>query len=112
MKAVRIPDAYKIEIIDIPEPEIEHVNHVKIKIKRGGICGSDMHIYHGTNPLATLPRIVGHEVAGEIVEVGSHVQTVAVGDHVVIEPISYCGECDACTNERPDVSKEIYVLVE
>lgn len=110
MKAVRIPEAYKIEIIDIPEPEIEHVNHVKIKIKRVGICGSDMHIYHGTNPLATLPRIVGHEVAGEIVEVGSHVQTVAVGDHVVIEPISYCGGCYACKNDRPNVCKEVSVF--
>src|SRR5690625_7539786 len=71
-----------------------------------------MHIYHGTNPLATLPRIVGHEVAGEIVEVGSHVQTVAVGDHVVIELFSYCGDCYACIRVRPNVCKEESVYVE
>ncbi|MFK4997751.1 alcohol dehydrogenase catalytic domain-containing protein [Bacillus sp. N9] len=41
-----------------------------------------MHIYHGTNPLATYPRIVGHEVAAEVIEIGSNVTKVAVGDHV------------------------------
>ena len=110
MKAVRIPEAKIIEILDIPEPEIEQPNEVKVKIKRVGICGSDMHIYHGTNPLATYPRIVGHEVAGEIIEIGSNVTKVAVGDHVVIEPISYCGECYACKNGRPNVCKEVSVF--
>lgn len=110
MKAVRIPEANKIEILDIPEATIEQPNQVKVKIKRVGICGSDMHIYHGTNPLATYPRIVGHEVAGEIVEVGSNVNKVAVGDHVVIEPITYCGECYACKSGRPNVCKEVSVF--
>ncbi|NEU32032.1 zinc-binding alcohol dehydrogenase family protein [bacterium LRH843] len=110
MKAVRIPEAHKIEIIDITEPTLERSTDVKVKIKRVGICGSDMHIYHGTNPLATYPRIVGHEVAGEIVEVGSAVTKVAVGDHVVIEPITYCGECYACKSGRPNVCKEVSVF--
>ena len=110
MKAVKISEAYKVEIIDIPEPEIEHPSDVKVKIKRVGICGSDMHIYYGTNPLATYPRIVGHEVAGEIVEVGSAVNKVAVGDHVVIEPIRYCGECYACKKGRPNVCKDVSVF--
>jgi len=110
MKAVKISEAYKVEIIDIPEPEIEHPSDVKVKIKRVGICGSDMHIYYGTNPLATYPRIVGHEVAGEIVEVGSAVNKVAVGDRVVIEPISYCGECYACKKGRPNVCKDVSVF--
>lgn len=110
MKAVRIPEAKIIEILDIPEPEIKELDDVKVKIKRVGICGSDMHIYHGTNPLATYPRIVGHEVAGEIIEIGSDVTKVAVGDHVVIEPIRYCGECYACKSGRPNVCKEVSVF--
>lgn len=110
MKAVRIPEANVIEIIEIPEPEVTNPSEVKVKIKQVGICGSDMHIYHGTNPLATYPRIVGHEVAGEVVEVGSNVQKVAVGDHVVIEPITYCGDCYACNNGRPNVCKEVSVF--
>lgn len=110
MKAVRIPEANVIEIIEIPEPELTEANEIKIKTKRVGICGSDMHIYHGTNPLATYPRIVGHEVAGEVVEIGVNVTKVAIGDHVAVEPITYCGECYACKSGRPNVCKEVAVF--
>lgn len=110
MKAIRIPEANVIETLEVEEPKLESAGEVKIKIKRVGICGSDMHIYHGTNPLATYPRIVGHEVAGEIVEIGSDVTRVKVGDHVVIEPITYCGECYACKSGRPNVCKEVSVF--
>lgn len=110
MKAIRIPEANVIELIEVEEPKIEQTNDVKVKIKRVGICGSDMHIYHGTNPLATYPRIVGHEVVGEVVEVGASVQNLVTGDHVAIEPISYCGECYACKNNRPNVCKEVSVF--
>lgn len=110
MKAIQIPEAHKIDILNISEPVVKHPSDVKIKIKRVGICGSDMHIYHGTNPLATYPRIVGHEVAGEIVEVGADVTKVKVGDHVVVEPISYCGDCYACHSGRPNVCKEVSVF--
>lgn len=110
MKAVCIPKANTIELLDVQEPTIEQENEVKVKIKRVGICGSDMHIYHGTNPLATYPRIVGHEVTGEIVETGKDVTRVTVGDHVVIEPITNCGECYACKSGRPNVCKEVSVF--
>ncbi|MEC5424534.1 zinc-binding alcohol dehydrogenase family protein [Virgibacillus sp. C22-A2] len=110
MKAIMIPEAHKIEVLDIKKPEIKEDKDVLLKIKRVGICGSDMHIYHGTNPLATYPRIVGHEVAGEVVEIGENVTHVAVGDHVVVEPINYCGECFACKNGRPNVCKKLTVF--
>lgn len=110
MKAVMIPEAYKIEVLDVPQPEIKQDNEVLVKIKRVGICGSDMHIYHGTNPLATYPRIVGHEVTGEVIEIGSNVSGLTVGDHVVIEPISYCGTCYACRSGRPNVCKGVSVF--
>lgn len=110
MKAIQIPEAHRIEVLEVSEPALEQANEVKVKIKRVGICGSDMHIYHGTNPLATYPRIVGHEVTGEIVEAGVNVTKVKVGDHVVIEPISYCGECYACKSGRPNVCKEVSVF--
>ncbi|NAP00920.1 alcohol dehydrogenase catalytic domain-containing protein, partial [Halomonas sp. MG34] len=107
MKAVLMPEARKIEITNVDKPQIDKESQVLLKIKRVGICGSDMHIYHGTNPMATYPRIVGHEVTGEIVEVGSQVSSVAVGDRVVVEPIRYCGKCFACKNGRPNVCKEL-----
>ncbi|MBY7144387.1 zinc-binding alcohol dehydrogenase family protein [Virgibacillus sp. NKC19-3] len=110
MKAVRIPKAHVIELLNMNEPMIDQGDQVKVKIKRVGICGSDMHIYNGTNPLATYPRIIGHEVTGEIVDVGSSVSGISVGDHVVIEPIHYCGVCYACRSGRPNVCKEVTVF--
>ena len=110
VKAVQIAEAHVLNVIEVDEPVIEEEHQVKIKIKRVGICGSDMHIYQGTNPLATYPRIIGHEVTGEIIELGKGVTKFVVGDHVVIEPINYCGECYACRTGRPNVCTQVSVF--
>lgn len=110
MKAVQIPEAMELVIQDLEQPVIKNPEDVLVKVKRVGICGSDMHIYHGTNPLATYPRIPGHEVAGEVVEVGSGVKGVKPGDYVVVEPIRYCGECYACRKGRPNVCQSLSVF--
>lgn len=110
MKSVQVNKSYEMVIIGVEKPTIKTDTDVLVKVKRVGICGSDMHIYHGTNPLATYPRVPGHEVAGEIVEVGSNVKSLQVGDHVVVEPISYCGECYACRKGRPNVCESLSVF--
>lgn len=110
MKAVQVRKAHELIIQEVEKPRISNSTDVLVKVKRVGICGSDMHIYHGTNPLATLPRVVGHEVAGEVVEIGQGVTGIKVGDHVVIEPISYCGECYACRKGRQNVCEKLSVF--
>ncbi|PID21542.1 alcohol dehydrogenase [Sporosarcina sp. P3] len=110
MKAVQVPEAHKLMIIEKKCPEIKNEFDVQVKVKRVGICGSDMHIYHGTNPLATYPRVVGHEVAGEVTAIGESVSTLQLGDHVVIEPISFCGKCYACRKGRQNVCKHLSVF--
>lgn len=110
MRAVQVQKAHELLIQEVEKPRIENTTDVLVKVKRVGICGSDMHIYHGTNPLATLPRVVGHEVAGEVVEVGNDVKTIQVGDHVVVEPIRYCGTCYACRKGRPNVCAALSVF--
>ncbi|MDP9740874.1 UNVERIFIED_ORG: 2-desacetyl-2-hydroxyethyl bacteriochlorophyllide A dehydrogenase [Bacillus sp. B2I3] len=110
MKAVQVRKAHELIIKEVEKPRISNSTDVLVKVKRVGICGSDMHIYHGTNPLATLPRVVGHEVAGEVVEIGQGVVGIKVGDHVVIEPISYCGKCYACRKGRQNVCEKLSVF--
>lgn len=110
MKAVQIKKAYEMNTLEVEQPRITKADEVLVKVKRVGICGSDMHIYHGTNPLATYPRVVGHEVAGEVVGIGDKVTSLKVGDHVVVEPISYCGECYACRKGRPNVCEKLSVF--
>ena len=73
MKAIQIVKPNELKVIDMEMPKIEQPNEVLVKIKAAGICGSDVGIYHGTNAAATYPRVIGHEMVGEIVEVGSAV---------------------------------------
>jgi 2-desacetyl-2-hydroxyethyl bacteriochlorophyllide A dehydrogenase len=110
MKAVQVRKAHDLIIAEVEKPQINHPSDVLVKVKAVGVCGSDMHIFHGTNPLATYPRVVGHEVTGEVVEIGQNVTGLSVGDHVVVEPISYCGECYACRKGQPNVCESLSVF--
>lgn len=110
MKAIQVRKAYDLVTAEVKKPVLSKDDEVLVKVKRVGICGSDMHIYHGTNPLATLPRVIGHEVTGQVEEVGAKVQSLKPGDHVVIEPISYCGSCYACRKGRPNVCAKLSVF--
>ncbi|MFC0561367.1 zinc-binding alcohol dehydrogenase family protein [Halalkalibacter alkalisediminis] len=109
MKAVQVTGAHELAIIEKEKPVITETNQVLVKVKMVGICGSDIHIYHGTNPLATLPRIIGHEVTGQVEEIGANVTGLSVGDKVVIEPIETCGECYACRTGRKNVCSKLEV---
>ena len=73
MKALQVIKPFEMALIDVAEPVITKSTDVLVQTEYVGICGSDMHIYHGSNPLATLPRVPGHEVAGRVLEVGQDV---------------------------------------
>ncbi len=110
MKAIQVKEPGKLSIIEKDMPKIKSQNEVIIKVKAAGICGSDMHIYHGTSPVATYPRVIGHEFVGEVAEIGNDVKNVEVGDRVVVEPILYCGKCYACKAGRPNVCEGLEVM--
>ncbi|PWC49975.1 Zn-dependent oxidoreductase [Azospirillum sp. TSA6c] len=83
---------------------------VLVRVQRAGICGSDLHIYHGSNPFAVYPRVIGHEFAGTVEAVGDGVTSVAVGDHVVVDPVVSCGRCYACRAGRTNVCANLEVF--
>lgn len=95
MKAVYVEDSYSVVVKDIQKPEIKP-DEVLIKVKVAGICGSDIHTYKGLHPFRKPPVIIGHEVAGEIVQVGEAVAKFKVGDRVTVEPQVGCGKCEYC----------------
>jgi len=109
MKAIQVVKAGEMRLVELDVPKIVNDTDVLLKVKAAGICGSDVHIAHGTNPYATYPRIPGHEIAGEVAEVGSAVKSLKKGDKVVLEPITYCGKCYACRNGRHNVCESIKV---
>ena len=73
MKAIQVVEPGDMRLVDVEMPALKTPTSVIVKVKAAGICGSDVHILHGKNPYATYPRIVGHEVAGVIAQVGEQV---------------------------------------
>jgi threonine dehydrogenase-like Zn-dependent dehydrogenase len=69
---------------------------VRIKVLGCGVCGTDAHIYSGDIRNAEPPVILGHEIYGQVEEVGKAVRGIEVGDHVVVDPFIFCGICDRC----------------
>ncbi|MCI9134500.1 MAG: alcohol dehydrogenase catalytic domain-containing protein [Lachnospiraceae bacterium] len=109
MKAVYVVEPCKMEIREIPTPKLEKDTDVLVKVKAVGVCGSDLTAWKGNHPDMKMPSIPGHEMVGEVVAVGSAVTNVQVGDHVVREPIDYCGTCYACRHGRPNVCRDLKV---
>ena len=109
IKAVRIIEPNKLCIVEENMPAIDEVNNVLVKVKASGLCGSDAGIYHGANAAATYPRIIGHEIVGEVVECGSSASKVKVGDRVIIDQVNACGHCYACRHGRPNVCQNLRV---
>ena len=85
----------KVEIQERPIPSLGE-SDVLIKIKATTLCGSDLHIFKGKHPAVSLPVPVGHEIAGEVAEVGAGVTKVKSGDRVTVEPVIVCDECHYC----------------
>ena len=81
--------------VDIPEVKPDQI---KVKMKRIGICGSDIHVNHGKHPYTSYPVVQGHEVSAEVVETGKDVTNCKAGDKVTIQPQVVCGKCYPCTH--------------
>ena len=87
----------KIEYINVPVPGVKQ-DQIKLKMKRIGVCGSDIHVNHGKHPYTSYPVVQGHEVSAQVVEIGSGVTNVRVGDKVTVQPQVVCGQCYPCTH--------------
>ena len=98
----------KLQVTQVPKPTIAP-DQVLLQIKACGVCGSDMHFYETDDKgyilypgLSKFPSILGHEFAGQVVEVGSAVQDLEVGDMVTAEEMIWCGHCRPCRDGYPN----------
>ena len=87
------------ETVDVEKKALKD-NEIRIEPSYYGICGSDLHVLAGKHPFAKPPVVPGHEIAATVVEVGSKVTNVAVGDHITVDPIMACMHCEACLSGR------------
>ena len=109
MKAAVMTDLMKVEIQEVEAPKPKP-DEVLIKIEYVGVCGSDLHYYeHGRigDFLVETPFILGHEAAGTVVETGSGVKDLKVGDRVALEPGKTCGKCEFCKSGKYNLCKDV-----
>lgn len=109
MKAIKLEKPYEIKEIDMDMPQPKE-GEALIKVKSAGICGSDIGAYRGLNNLVTYPRIIGHEIAGEVVSIPENTKGIKVGDRVIVDPYLYCGHCYPCSIGRTNCCEDLKVL--
>lgn len=109
MKAVFVRAPYDVAVVNVPKPAITADDEVIIAVRYGGICGSDVGIYTGSNALATYPRIIGHEFSGVVEAVGAAVAHLKVGDLVVADVVNSCGQCYACRSGHHNVCAHLSI---
>ena len=94
---------------EVPVPEVKD-DQVLVKIRNIGVCGSDIHVYHGKHPFTKYPVTQGHEVSGEIVKTGKAVTEFHEGQKVTIEPQVYCSHCYPCRHGKYNLCEELKVM--
>jgi 2-desacetyl-2-hydroxyethyl bacteriochlorophyllide A dehydrogenase len=108
MKAIVCREPYSIAMEERPEPTAQ-AGQVLVRIRRVGLCGTDYHIFAGRHPFLAYPRVMGHELGGEVVEAGSDF-AFRPGQTVAINPYLACGHCVACRRGKPNACMNISVL--
>ncbi len=93
--------------VPVPEPGPDQV---LVKIKEIGVCGSDIHVNHGTHPYTNYPVTQGHEVSGEIAACGEYVKNFELGQKVIIEPQVFCGRCYPCLHGKYNLCENLKVM--
>lgn len=98
-----------IEINDVPFEFDLRSNEIVLQIKKIGVCGSDIHVYHGEHPATPYPVIQGHEYAGVVHSIGSNVKSVKVGQKATARPQLVCNQCNPCKRGHYNVCQKLRV---
>ncbi|GIW82550.1 MAG: galactitol-1-phosphate 5-dehydrogenase [Gemmatales bacterium] len=109
MKALLLKEYKKLEVTDVPEPEMGE-NDVLVAVQACGICGSDIHGYDGSSGRRIPPLIMGHEAAGIIRDVGRNVRHLAPGMRVTFDSMVSCGQCHFCRRGHANLCDHRRVL--
>lgn len=96
------------EVADLSAADLKE-NEILLNVKRIGICGSEIHSYHGEHPATFYPVVQGHEYSAEVVAIGANVTKVKVGDYATARPQLVCGKCGPCCRGQYNVCEELRV---
>ena len=109
MRRVTLAEPFRLELSEAPEPAAGP-GEALIRVRRIGVCGSDLHAFRGRQPFFTYPRVLGHEIAGEIIEIGANAEELKPGDMCVISPYQWCGRCIACRQGKTNCCTQLKLL--
>ena len=109
MKRARLVSLKNIQIETVEKPKPKR-GEVLIRVRKCGVCGSDISAFYGKHTYIHFPIVLGHEFSGDIAEVGEGVNNVAVGDRVTVLPHVGCGKCDACRQEKYNLCNDLIVI--
>ena len=101
------PKKIMFRSVEIPEPADDEI---LVKVMKIGVCGSDIHVYHGTHPYTGYPVTQGHEVSCRVEKIGKNVTGFEVGQKVTVEPQVYCGKCYPCTHGKYNLCEKLKVM--
>lgn len=99
-----------LRLADTAAPEGPGPGESLVRVRRVGVCGTDIHAFHGRQPFFSYPRILGHELAAEVMEAGAGESGVRAGDLCAVEPYLNCGTCIACRRGKPNCCVSLKVL--
>lgn len=111
MRQAILVEPKHIEFKEVAEPKAADLtaHQVLVNIKRIGICGSEIHSYHGLHPATFYPVVQGHEYSGVVIAVGSEVTVCKPGDHITARPQLVCGKCNPCKRGQYNVCEHLRV---
>ena len=110
MRAVKLLEPGELVTTTIPDDPEPGPSEALVAVRRVGICGTDLHAFHGRQTFFSYPRILGHELGVEVLAVGSEVVRVSSGDRCALRPYLECGSCDACLRGLPNCCSHLAVL--
>ena len=110
MKGIILEEPGRFTVANLPPPREPKPGEALVEIHRIGICGTDLHAFQGNQTFFQYPRVLGHELAAEVVLLGSAVKTIQVGDRCAVEPYLNCGDCIACHHGKPNCCLNLKVL--
>jgi len=110
MKTIVLEEPGRFRLTDASAPSAPAPGEALVRVRRIGVCGTDLHAFRGKQPFFTYPRVVGHELGVEIVALGTADLRLSVGDRCVVEPYLNCGRCIACRRGKTNCCVQLQVL--
>ena len=110
MKTIRLEEPGRLVLTSTDPPAAPGSGEVLVRVRRIGVCGTDIHAFHGDQPFFSYPRILGHELGVEVVQMGDSGGGLKTGDLCSVEPYINCGSCIACLRDKPNCCFSLQTL--